>query len=140
MRKYVFTVSDARMSENGKTESMLAQLTNLMREYGSLEEYEDVIAKQTYDLTQENASLIAQLNEAKLRSVSSDKEGQIINLIRELNDEAAAVWSNKYRALADKITSAQSKIDAQRAIFERQLASMTETTKALSIDVSTAIK
>lgn len=137
MTKYVFTVREDIMVGNGKDNSKLSMLLTKMREYGTIEDYETVLAKVSAEKEDELINLKSKYETIALRDVSDD-EAEIVNKIRDIADKLSSVYKNKYETLRTKVSAAQIQARQKRELAKRQLEEADRAMAAIELDVGTA--
>lgn len=137
MTKYVFTVREDIMLERGKDTEKLSMLLTKMREYGTIEDYDTVIAKVTAEGADELARFKTQYETVKLRDVSDD-EAEIVNKVRDIADKLSSVYKQKYDTLRTKVSAAQLQAKQKRELAKRQLEEADRAMASIGLDVDTA--
>lgn len=137
MTKYVFTVREDIMLERGKDTEKLSMLLSKMREYGTIEDYDTVIAKVTAEGADELARFKTQYETVKLRDVSDD-EAEIVNKVRDIADKLSSVYKQKYDTLRTKVSAAQMQAKQKRELAKRQLEEADRAMASIGLDVDTA--
>lgn len=137
MTKYVFTVREDIMLERGKDTEKLSMLLTKMREYGTIEDYDSVIAKVTAEGADELARFKTQYETVKLRDVSDD-EAEIVNKVRDIADKLSSVYKQKYDTLRTKVSAAQLQAKQKRELAKRQLEEADRAMASIGLDVDTA--
>lgn len=137
MKKYVFTVREDIMLKAGKSDEQLALLVSKMSEYGTVEDYDTVIARVSAEKDDELVNLKAAYDNAKLRDVT-DKEAEVINIIRDIADDHANTYKVKYDNLKSRVSVAQLQAKQKREIAKRQLEEADKAMAAIGLEVDTA--
>lgn len=137
MTKYVFTVREDIMVGNGKDNSKLSMLLTKMREYGTIEDYDTVLAKVSAEKEDELINLKSKYETIALRDVSDD-EAEIVNKIRDIADKLSSVYKNKYDSLRSKVSAAQIQAKQKRELAKRQLEEADRAMAAIELDVGTS--
>lgn len=137
MTKYVFTVREDIMLERGKDTEKLSMLLTKMREYGTIEDYDTVIAKVTAEGADELARFKTQYETVKLRDVSDD-EAEIVNKVRDIADKLSSVYKQKYDTLRTRVSAAQLQAKQKRELAKRQLEEADRAMASIGLDVDTA--
>lgn len=137
MTKYVFTAREDIMLEHGKDNEKLSLLLAKMREYGTIEDYDTVVAKITAEGADELARFKSQYEVVKLRDISDD-EAEVVNKIRDISEKISATYRQKYDTLKTRVSAAQIQAKQKREIAKRQLEEADRAMASIGLDVDTA--
>ena len=100
MKSYVVTFLDDVMLKNGKDATMLANLLTKLREYGTVESYEEHIAKHDAQWQRSVNEIKAEHEKVKGVSCKNKLEFAVLAAVREVVDSevsAVNVEKEKYR-------------------------------------------
>lgn len=101
MKKYVFTVKDDVCASNGKDVNA-TELIEKMKLYGSVEDYERVLAivRAEYQATVDG--LTQQINAIRAYDLSND-EFELVKAYRECKDNISAMYMSRIDALENQL-------------------------------------
>lgn len=116
MAKYVFNVREDICVANNKEDCTASALLSKMAEYGTVEKYEDVMARNNAEYETTIANLVSENNSLKARVVEED-ELALLRTHRAVKAKAVEECNKENEALKGKIRSIKLKIasDAARA-------------------------
>ena len=106
MKKYVFTVKDDVCAMNGK-DINATELLEVMKHYGSVEDYDSVFAnvKAEYQATVDN--LTAQINVMKAHDLTPD-ELELVKSYRACKDRISAGYESRIGTLETQLAEIRS--------------------------------
>lgn len=116
MKKYVFTMKEDVCEANNKTPEKQIELIKKMNEYGTVEDYEKVIAPVQAEYQGVVDNLTAQLNAIKEQELTVDE----IKIVKAYRENKTAVVS-EYIAEADKY---KSQLEAVKTENEQRVAKL----------------
>ena len=115
MKQYVFTMKDDVCSQNGKTEEQKNGILTKLAEYGSVEDYDNVVAHERARYQQVIDNQTRQIEAIKEQELTLD-ELKIVKVYRECkqsNDAQHITRINELVGQLEKVTDEHAKRNAQ---------------------------
>lgn len=116
MKKYVFTMKEDVCEAHGKDTAKQTELLNVMTHYGTVEDYDKVIAPVQAEYQGVVDNLTAQLNAIKEQELTVDE----IKIVKSYRENKASVV-NEYIAEADKY---KAQLEAVKTENEQRVAKL----------------
>lgn len=114
MKQYVFTLKDDVCSANGKTEAQKAEMLKVLTHYGTLEDYDAVVAGERARYQQVIDNQTKQIEAIKEQDLTLD-EMKIVKMYRECKQSNDAQHLARINELVGQLEAVKSENDRRSA-------------------------